>query len=251
MDDEEFKIFLGVIILISVYKSNNESVVQLWSTLDGQPIFNRNMIRRRYQEILCVLRLDSAQSRHQNWSPDKLQQIREVFETWDSCLGDFYTSGPSMTLDEQLVCIRGRCFFNQYIPSKSGKYGIKIQTICNSTCCYTWKMQVYTGKNAGSSRETNQDTRVVLDLLEDIGKTGRIITCGNFFTNLLLARKLLQKKLTLVGTMRKNKPELPMEFAVAKGWNVKSIVFGFQQDAMIASHCPKKKPCSQYAFNNA
>ena len=40
--------------------------------------------------------------------------------------------------------------------------------------------------------------------------------------------------------MRKNKPELPMEFAVAKGWNVKSIVFGFQQDAMIASHCPKK-----------
>ena len=68
------------------------------------------------QEILWVLRLDNAQSRQQNRFPDKLQPIEEVFETWDSCLRDFYTSGPSMTLDEQLVCFRGRCFFKQYIP---------------------------------------------------------------------------------------------------------------------------------------
>ena len=86
MDGEEFKIFLGVIILIGVYKSNNKSVAQLWSTLDGRPIFNRTMIRRRYQEILCVLWLYNAQSRQQNWSLDKLQPIREVFETWYSYL---------------------------------------------------------------------------------------------------------------------------------------------------------------------
>ena len=40
--------------------------------------------------------------------------------------------------------------------------------------------------------------------------------------------------------MRKNKPEVPMEFTVIKGRNVKSTVFGFQQDAMIASYCTKK-----------
>ena len=77
-------------------------------------------------------------------------------------------------------------------------------------------------------------------MIEDIEKSGRNITCDNFFKNLSLAQKLLQKKLTLVRTIRKNKPELPMEFAVAKGQNVKSTVFGFQQDAMIASYCPKK-----------
>ena len=37
--------------------------------------------------------------------------------------------------------------------------------------------------------------------------------------------------------MRKSKPELPTEFTVAKGRNVKSTVFGFQLDAMIASYC--------------
>ena len=86
-------------------------------------------------------------------------------------------------------------------------------------------MQVYTGKDAGSSRETNQGTRVLLDLVEDIEKSGQNITCNYFFTNLSLARKLLQKKLTLVGTIRKNKPELPMEFTVAKGQNVKTLNF--------------------------
>ena len=101
-------------------------------------------------------------------------------------------------------------------------------------------MQVHTSKDAGSSRETNQGTRVVLDLVEDIEKSGRNITCDYFFTNLSLAQKLLQKKLTLVRTMRKNKPELPIKFTVANGWNVKSTVFNIQKDAMIASHYPKK-----------
>ena len=68
--------------------------ITIWSALDGRPIFNRTMNRRKYQKILCVLRLDNAQSRQQNWSPEKLQPIREVFETWDSYLRDFYTSGP-------------------------------------------------------------------------------------------------------------------------------------------------------------
>jgi len=63
MDDEEFKVFLGAVILIGVHKSNNESVAQLWSTLDGWPIFNRTMSRGRYQQIFCVLRFDNAQSR--------------------------------------------------------------------------------------------------------------------------------------------------------------------------------------------
>jgi len=101
-------------------------------------------------------------------------------------------------------------------------------------------MQVYTGKDAGSARETNQGTRVVLDLAEDIETSGRNITCDNYCTNLSLARKLLQNKLTLVETMRENKPDLPTEFTVAKGRNVMSTVFGFHQDAVIASYCPKK-----------
>ena len=97
---------------------------------------------------------------------------------------------------------------------------------------------MYIRKDAGSVPETNQDTRIVLDLAEDIDNSCQNVTCDNFFTNLLLVRKLLHKNLSLIETMRKSKPELPTEFAVAKGRIVKSTVFGFQLDAMIALYCP-------------
>ena len=52
-------------------------------------------------------------------------------------------------------------------------------------------------------------------------------------------------------TGRNNKEETGTSNGIysAKGQNLKSTVFGFQQDVMIASYCPKKKPSNQYVFN--
>ena len=49
-------------------------------------------------------------------------------------------------------------------------------------------MQVYTDEDATSTREINQGSRVVCDLVEYIEKSGQNITCDNFFTKLLLER---------------------------------------------------------------
>ena len=241
IDQSELDKFLGVVILIGVYKSNSENVAQLWSKEDGRPIFNKLMSRNRYQQILRVLRFDNANARRSNRSADKFQPIRYVFEEWDLNLRDAYTPGPHMTVDKQLVCFRGRCPFRQYIPSKPGKYGIKVWAICEANTSYAWKMQVYTGKDHTIGREVNQGARVVKDLVKEIENSGRNVTCDNFFTSVSLARDLLQKKLTLVGTIRRNKPELPPKFTLAKGREVTSTAFGFQSDAMIASYCPKKR----------
>ena len=43
-----------------------------------------------------------------------------------------------------------------------------------------------------------------------------------------------------MGTIWKNKPELLPQFTVAKGCDITSTVFGFQNDAMIASYRPKR-----------
>ena len=80
IDQSEFDKFLGVVILIGVYKSNSENVAQLWSKEDGRPIFNKLMSRNRYQQILRVLRFDNANARRSNRSADKFQLIRDVFE---------------------------------------------------------------------------------------------------------------------------------------------------------------------------
>lgn len=68
-------------------------------------------------------------------------------------------------------------------------------------------MQIYTGKPASGVPEKNQGKRVVLDMTK--GLRGHNITCDNFFTSYDLAQELIKRNLTMVGTVRKNKPELP------------------------------------------
>ena len=67
------------------------------------------------------------------------------------------------------------------------------------------------------ARQSSLASRIVLDLTKDYYMTGRNITCDNFFTSLDLGRKLLKEKLTIVGTIRKNRTELPPSFANHKG----------------------------------
>ncbi|KAK6320045.1 hypothetical protein J4Q44_G00091520 [Coregonus suidteri] len=99
-------------------------------------------------------------------------------------------------------------------------------------------MQVYTGKPPGGVPEKNQGMRVVLDMSE--GLQGHNITCDNFFTSYRLGVELQKRKLTMVGTIRKNKPELPSELLKMQGRTVHSSKFAFSENATVVSYCPKK-----------
>lgn len=131
----------------------------------------------------------------------------------------------------------GRCPFQQYMPSKPGKYGIKLWTACDARSGYAWNMQVYTGKPAGGTPERKQGKRVVLEMTE--GLRGHNVTCDNFFTSYELGQELL-KKMTMVGTVRRNKPELPPTLVTTRGREVFSSKFAFTHDTTVVSYMPKK-----------
>lgn len=61
------------------------------------------------------------------------------------------------------------------------------------------------------SNKVNDVVHRVLDPLYDLGCN---VSLDNYFTNLPLAKQLLQKKITIVGTMKANRPEIPKEFYV-------------------------------------
>jgi len=143
--DKELLCFLGLSILSGVYKSRNESIQQLWSLEDGRPIFNRGMARNRFQQISRAMRFDDAIRRKEHRDNDKLAPIRRVFESWESTLQDSFVPDENVTVDEQLLTYRGRVPFKQYIPSKPGKYGIKLWMLCDSKTSYVCRLQVYTG----------------------------------------------------------------------------------------------------------
>ena len=118
-----------------------------------------------------------------------------------------YSAGPYVTIDESLLAFRGRCSFKVCMPSKPGKYGIKVWSMVDASNAYLLNAQIYKGKGP-CGPERHQAKRVVKDLTTPILNSGRNITCDNFFTDFSLAVELLEKKLTILGTLRKNKREI-------------------------------------------
>ncbi|XP_044058900.1 piggyBac transposable element-derived protein 4-like [Siniperca chuatsi] len=132
-------------------------------------------------------------------------------------------------------CGTGRCPFRQYMPSKLAKYGIKAWVACDAKSSYAWKMQIYIRKPTAPAPERNQGMHVVLDLTEGL-RGPRNITYDNLFTSY----ELLCWNLTLVGTVRKNKPKLPPALLGIKGRAVHSSLVAFTGPAALVSYVPKK-----------
>uniref|UniRef100_A0A8D9E8K7 PiggyBac transposable element-derived protein domain-containing protein n=1 Tax=Cacopsylla melanoneura TaxID=428564 RepID=A0A8D9E8K7_9HEMI len=109
-----------------------------------------------------------------------------------------FIQGEAITIDEQLFPYRGRTKFTQYIPSKAAKYGIKVWWACDSTNGYPCQGIIYTGKEDGQVRETNQGQRVLLELSEPYKSSGRTIVADNFFTT-LEAERILQSSSCFCG----------------------------------------------------
>ena len=89
-----------------------------------------------------------------------------------------------------------------YIPSKPGKYGVKIWVCADVKTAYCCNLDVYAGK-IGCTSEVGQAKRVVLQLAEHLANSGRGCTADNLFSSLDLASTLLTRKLTYCGTVTK------------------------------------------------
>ena len=125
------------------------------------------------------------------------------------------------------------------VHSKPGRYGIKIWILADSSSSYCYNADIYTGK-VGNSREIGQPSRVVLELTDLITNSGRNIGGDNFFSSLHLVQSLRARQLTYLGTIRKNKPKLPLEALPNSHRPVESSVFGFLPDCTIVSYVPKR-----------
>ena len=78
--------------------------------------------------------------------------------------------------------------------------------ICDSQTSYPLKLDFYKGKEPNKQITSSLGTIVVLNLSDSYKNSGRNITYDKFFTSPQLGQKLLQRKLTLVITIRKIEP---------------------------------------------
>ncbi|KAJ8938411.1 hypothetical protein NQ318_011994 [Aromia moschata] len=242
-DAIEIRALFGLLYLAGVTHANRLNTEDLWRRDGyGVEIFHLTMSLQRFRFLVRVLRFDDKDTRLERMKTNKLAPIRIVFESFvANCQTGYYLSA-FITVDEILAGFRGRCSFRQYIPSKPNKYGLKILVLCDAKMFYTSKLEVYVGSQPdGPFKISNSPKDVVLRLCEHVFANCRNVTMDNWFTSIPLVETLLhQHKLTVIGTVRKNKRELPLEFSKPTNRPARTSMFGFTNDQTIVSYIPKK-----------
>lgn len=239
----EIKALFGILYLAGVYKNSHRNLKDLWRTNGtGVDIFRSVMAFNRVMFLLQCLRFDNVDNRQERLKIDKLAAIRGVFEKFVSNCQQAYTPGEFLTIDEKLESFRGRCAFRQYIPNKPAKYGIKIQAMVDSRTFYVLNMEVYAGTQPdGVYQLSNKPVDIVQRLVAPISGSNRNITFGNWYTSYELVTILREShNLMSVGTLRKNKREIPKTLLEVKQRQSTSSMFGFQKHTTMVSYVPKK-----------
>lgn len=239
----ELKAVIGLLYLSGTFKSNHRHLYELWNTDGtGMEVFRATMSQRRFEFLVSCLRFDNKENRMERLSIDRLAHIRGLFERFVENCKAAYTPSQYLTIDEKLESFRGRCCFRQYMPNKPAKYGIKVHALVDARTFYVLNMEVYVGlQPVGPYRVSNSPKDIVDRLVAPVSGTHRNITFDNWYSSLELFIKLREThKLTAVGTIRKNKRDIPPEFVNVKKRQVSSSLFGFQEAFTLVSYCPKK-----------
>ena len=238
----ELMAFLGLLVLSGVKRAGHVSFLELWAT-DGSgiEIFRACMSYNRFLFLLLAIRFDDRTTRSQRKETDKLAAIRYILDEFVQNCKKTYCLSEFLTIDETLVPFRGRCSFIQYIPSKPAKYGVKIFALCDAKIYFMGNLEIYCGKQpTGPHEVSNSPADIVERLISHLKGTCRNLTTDNWYTSYTLAISLLQDKITLVGTLKKNKREIPAEFLPNKQKLISSSMFGFQEHATLVYFTPKK-----------
>jgi hypothetical protein len=127
------------------------------------------------------------------------------------------------------------------MKSKPAKYGIKLWTCVDVDTKFLLNVDIYLGKASRDAPNNTEIGKNVFLNLTEIYRTGRVVTCDNFFTSVTLANQLWDNGLKLVGTLWANKREIPIEFRPNKEREVASSLHGFHKHLTLVSYVPKIK----------
>ena len=210
-------------------------------------LYKAVMSAKRFKFITQVLRFDDRTTRVACKAVDPFTHIREIQNLFIANCTSYYNPGKCVTIDEQLLPFRGRCSFKMYIPSKPDNYGIKILMLNDSETFYMINAIPYVGKVNPAELEEKEGipSYFVRKLVEPIKNSGRNITADNWFMSVPLIDKVLKdQKLTMVGTVKKNKREIPSSFKTYEKDN--NCKFAYKDKKVLVSFNTKKKLCCFY-----
>lgn len=240
-NSSELKALLGVLIFSAYRKDNHLNTVEMFDVKLSGNVYKATFSEKRFRFLIDCLRFDSKDTREERRANDRFAAIREVWsKIIAACLAN-YEPGPYLTIDEQLLAFRGRSPFKMYIPNKPAKYGLKLVMLCDSGSKYMLNAEPYLGKGS-TVTNTPLGQYYVKTLAEPFKGSNRNITMDNWFSSIPLADSLRKDpyNLTIIGTIRQNKPEIPHQMVQCKGRPLGDTRYLFSGTTTLLSHKDKK-----------
>ncbi|KAH9637759.1 hypothetical protein HF086_009427 [Spodoptera exigua] len=199
----EMKSFFALIMFMGLVKLPKLSDYWSKDEITGHRFASTIMSRNRFELLLQMLHLSRHDESHRS---DRLHRIRHLLDTMNTNFAKHYTPGEDLCIDESVVPFRGRIIFRQYNKQKRHKYGIKEFKLCTLPG-YTYKINIYAGKANDNVNTTPEN--VVMSLCSGLLNKGHTLYTDNWYTSIDLARNLLKNETHLVGTIRKNRRNIP------------------------------------------
>ena len=238
--ETEILAFLGIHLLCGAYKAHYRDIKEIFSERDGIPAVYCTMSLQRFACIRRLIRFDDRLRRNPD---DPFGPVRDI---WTSIINEFrrvYKPSSTVTIDEQLVEFHGRVKFRMYIPSKPGKYGIKIIWLVDNSNTFVLNGLIYIGRQTLNEEEYpgySHSENVTLKVVEPYFGTGINVTGDNWFTSCKLVNRLKRESLSYVGTVKHNRREIPASAKCKDGRAMNSAKYYSSDDMMLLSYMDKK-----------
>ena len=236
----EISALLGMMIFSGCQRDNHLSTKEIFCTKTGHQLYRATMSEERFNFLSFCMRFDNPDTRLRRKQTDPFAAIRNI---WDMFIGNceqMYTPSEHITIDEQLLAFRGRCSFRMYIPSKPAKYGLKLVFANDNKSKYLLRGIPYVGKKGTNTEDAafGLGYYFTTELLKPYYNSNRNVTTDNWFTSIKLANDLLNCGITLVGTIRANKKEIPVEIKSLSDRAFGSSAFLYTEDLTLVSYVP-------------
>ena len=206
--DFDVLLFIGILLSRGVF-CQKMSIKCMWDSLYGINIVRRLMGRDKCLKLMRFLRFDDKSIRRVGLVSDKFVMIRALWERFIDNSNVCYIPGRDLTVDEQLLPCKSRCPFTQFMANKPDKFGIKFWLLCDVKSKYICNGYPYLGADNNKNPNDLVGESVVKKLMEPFYNKGYFVTTDNFFTTYKLGCDLLKQKTTFLGTIRRDKKDLP------------------------------------------
>ena len=151
-----------------------------------------------------------SQGTWSEWPQDSFAAASVLFMMFNNNCIKHGIPSEYLAIDETLYPMRHQIAFRQYNPNKPAKYGLLFKFINDARFPFTYQATVYAGKPESGNgpyyidKTENYIKYLVTQMEKDVSLQGRNLSMDMLYTSISIAQWLLEKKITVVGTLQTN-----------------------------------------------